>query len=65
MMAIVGWLLFCIISGAVGVIGGFFVFIAAATGDKSCLIMTAILWLISAGFGYGAYCHTPFKVIML
>lgn len=65
MMAVVGWLVFCIISAVLGGIGFFFLVIAAKLQDNGCLIMFVILWLLSAGFGYGAYCHAPFKVVML
>lgn len=65
MMAIVGWLVFCIISAVLGGIGFFLLILAAKLNDTSCLIMTVIFWMISAGFGYGAYSHAPFKLVML
>jgi hypothetical protein len=65
MMAVVGWLVFCIISAVLGGIGFFFLVLAAKLNDMSCFIMTVIFWLLSAGFGWAAYCHAPFKVVLL
>lgn len=63
-MAMIGWLVFCVIAAGLGLFGGYFLLIALYLGDKSCLLATAVLWILSAVVGYAAWANMPFHVVM-
>jgi len=64
MMEIVGWLLFCIISGGFGLAALYWAALAAFFNAPELMILFVIFGLLSAGFGYGAVAHSPFSVVL-
>ena len=63
--ALIGWVVMVVISAGLAVGGFFFMLIGAHTDDKAAFVMTFIFWMIGAGFGYGAWCNMPFKIVWL
>lgn len=64
MMAIVGWIIFCGISGVFGFCALFMLLVVAQFHKSEGLIMAIIFGLLSSGFGYAAYSNAPFAVVM-
>lgn len=66
MMAILGWLVMCVIAGGFWLGAGFWFFVGTVLkGGSEVFIMVLILGVLAVAFSYGVVVHYPFEPLVL
>jgi hypothetical protein len=62
-VALIGWIVLCAISGCLAICAfGMFFVVGVMYQQAEGFIMAVIFGLISAGFGWAAWCNVPFSL---